>query len=479
MQFSLTSLILALGLAGLVQAHMEMIFPPPFKSKANPFANGDVDYSMTAPLAASGSDFPCKGYLSVLGTDAGKPVAEWQPGETYNMTITGGANHGGGSCQASLSFDKGKTWTVIHSYVGNCPTAGTSSLDFKLPEDTPAGDVVFAWSWFNQIGNREMYMNCAAITVTGGSGKRAEALSSRPSMFVANVNNGCSTKEGSALEFPSPGPDISNDSTNVSPPVGTCPSGGSGSGSGSSSGSPSGASSAALSPTSAVVSPEVPATSPVTPSSSAAGAPASSSMYVSPSNPASSANTGSPSSSSPGGVFITVSEPADGTVAPVSPSTSVAASVPAGDSSSASMVVPTSAPAASMSAPVVVPTSAPAAGASTLLTVTRSAAMSSAAPAETASVPVTPANPTTPSTPVPTSGSGSGSGSGSAQTGVCTTEGQWNCVGGSQFQRCASGQWSVLQPMAAGTTCQAGQQMALAWGQKRSNFRRYPAPWRV
>ncbi|KAF4955038.1 hypothetical protein FSARC_11959, partial [Fusarium sarcochroum] len=155
----LPSFALCLGLAGLAQAHMEMIYPPPFKSKANTNAGSDVDFSMTAPLEAGGGNFPCKGYHSLFGTKEGAPVADWEAGGSYNMTITGGANHGGGSCQASLSFDKGKTWSAIHSYVGNCPAAGTSTFDFKIPTDAPSGEAIFAWSWFNQIGNREMYMN--------------------------------------------------------------------------------------------------------------------------------------------------------------------------------------------------------------------------------------------------------------------------------------------------------------------------------
>jgi hypothetical protein len=43
------------------------------------------------------------------------------------------------------------------------------------------------------------------------------------------------------------------------------------------------------------------------------------------------------------------------------------------------------------------------------------------------------------------------------QTGICTTEGMWNCIGGSSFQQCASGLWSTPQSMALGTTCQPGQ----------------------
>ena len=61
------------------------------------------------------------------------------------------------------------------------------------------------------------------------------------------------------------------------------------------------------------------------------------------------------------------------------------------------------------------------------------------------------------------SGSGSSSGSGSTASGAmavgtkCTAEGDWNCIGGTQWQRCASGTWSAIQPVAPGTVCKAGQ----------------------
>ncbi|POR32322.1 Uncharacterized protein TPAR_07470 [Tolypocladium paradoxum] len=226
MKTSIASLVAALlGLASFSQAHMEMKSPPPFRSKFNKFTTS-VDYDMTSPLAAAGSNFPCKGYHKLLGTPQGQPVAEWVPGQSYSMTITGGASHNGGSCQASLSFDKGSTWKVIHSYIGNCPVTGDSSYKFTLPSDTPAGDMLFAWTWFNQIGNREMYMNCAAITVKGGGKKRrgaSDPISSRPNMFVANVGNGCGTTEGRDLLFPNPGPAVDMNSQRTAPPTGTCP----------------------------------------------------------------------------------------------------------------------------------------------------------------------------------------------------------------------------------------------------------------
>ncbi|KAL2752585.1 hypothetical protein ACRALDRAFT_1072488 [Sodiomyces alcalophilus JCM 7366] len=214
--------VILLGLAG---AHMEMSWPPPFRSRYNPFTT-DIDYSMTNPLSSSGSDFPCKGYHELLDTAQGGSVVEWDAGQPYNFSVAGSATHNGGSCQASLSYDKGATWTVIHSYIGNCPLEPV--WEFTLPNDTPSGSALFSWSWFNNIGNREMYMNCAHVTISGSESTGIQArgpedpFHGRPDMFVANVGNGCRTIEGADVEFPEPGPDVDNISSKSAPPEGSC-----------------------------------------------------------------------------------------------------------------------------------------------------------------------------------------------------------------------------------------------------------------
>ena len=101
-------------------AHMEMSSPPPFRSKSNDFAT-TKDFDMTDPLKDTGADFACKGYLTDLKTPAGASVATWAAGSQQKFSIIGGATHGGGSCQASISTDAGKTFKVIHSYIGSCP----------------------------------------------------------------------------------------------------------------------------------------------------------------------------------------------------------------------------------------------------------------------------------------------------------------------------------------------------------------------
>ncbi|KAK3900324.1 hypothetical protein C8A05DRAFT_36052 [Staphylotrichum tortipilum] len=377
---SISTGALAVLLAGsqLAAAHIEIQYPPPFRSRFNTNAV-NVDYTNTAPLADTGANYPCKGYHSDLGTAAGKSVATFAPGGTYNFTTAGTASHGGGSCQVSLSYDQGKTFTVIQSIIGGCPLS--SSYPFTVPADAPAGEAIWAWTWNNQIGNREQYMNCAAVTIGGGSSKRDEAaeaaqveapakrataaFSSRPQIFLANIGNGCATTEGTDVNYPNPGPDVTTSGSKVGPPVGSCgtSSGGSGAGAGAGNGAGSGSGSGS------------------TPTSSKTAPTTTSKVNL------------------PGGVFVTVAPTTTSTVAP--------------------------------------------AAKTTLQTSTTKAA----------------------SNPAPTPGSGS-SGSGSSGSGsagahaagsACTNEGAWNCIGGKQWQRCASGLWSAVQPVAPGTVCKAGE----------------------
>ncbi|TQV90505.1 extracellular protein [Cordyceps javanica] len=217
------TIYLLLGVLGVSHGHMQMSWPPALRSEFNPHTT-DIDYDMTAPLHPDGSDFPCKGYHSLLNTQQGGSVVSWEPGQTYNFTLAGTATHGGGSCQASLSFDEGRTWKVLHSYIGNCPLSPT--WEFVLPGDTPAGSALFAWSWFNKFGNQEMYMNCAHVTIDGGNSSTTTVeetyMKQRPVLLAANVGNGCGTVEGFDLAFPHPGPAISSASENTAGPVGHC-----------------------------------------------------------------------------------------------------------------------------------------------------------------------------------------------------------------------------------------------------------------
>ncbi|TVY43647.1 hypothetical protein LSUB1_G001011 [Lachnellula subtilissima] len=411
-----TSSAVVLGFAVLGSSHMMMTTPIPY-GKAT---------LTNSPLDAAGADFPCKQRSGVYDAQgASNPMAL---GSTQPLKFIGGATHGGGSCQISITYDKAPSksskFKVIHSIIGGCPIQGVSgnngesasspdpsTYSFKIPSTLPTGDATLAWTWFNKIGNREMYMNCAPVTLTGASAKRDEeglegrnatqlvqrdqaAFDALPDMFVANIEGagvGCRTGVSMDTIFPNPGDSVESlggaTKTDAGPPIGcSTAAGGAAPSGGSSSGATTSASSA--------------------PTSRLLLAPAA-------------------SSSLPGGVF---------------------ANQPGG--SSAASAAPTAAPAAS---------SAPAAS---------EASPAASQPAATqASSAATPAS-------TGTTGSGSAMAAGAA----CAPEGTWNCIGGTQFQQCASGVWSAAQPVAGGTTCTAGQSASLgvkAVGAKRA-LRKFP-----
>lgn len=144
----------------LLFAHMQLYSPYPLRSPLNPSnQNAAIDY--TAPLLPSGSDYPCKGYAS----DPFAAMTTYEAGQGYSVRLTGGETHGGGSCQISLSYDRGKTFRVIKSIIGSCPL--WTGYKFVIPHDAPSGEALLAWTWFNRLGHREMYMNCAQARIVG------------------------------------------------------------------------------------------------------------------------------------------------------------------------------------------------------------------------------------------------------------------------------------------------------------------------
>ncbi|WRT68564.1 uncharacterized protein IL334_005541 [Kwoniella shivajii] len=197
----LTSLLLASG----ALAHCQLAWPYPLHSPLNPATPEAIkDYSMTSPLISDGT-YPCKGFINNPSSDM-TSVATYSAGSTMNFTIAGTATHGGGSCQISMSYDEGSTWNVIFSQVGGCLIDGMTT-DITIPSDAPSGEALFAWGWFNRQGNREMYHNCAPITIkNGGSGLNDNDY---PTPFVANANvNECVTIENIDVVFPNPGKNV-------------------------------------------------------------------------------------------------------------------------------------------------------------------------------------------------------------------------------------------------------------------------------
>ncbi|KAL1983498.1 hypothetical protein VTN96DRAFT_10319 [Rasamsonia emersonii] len=391
MLFSVSSLAAALLSASAVSGHMIMRNPIPY----------GVSTLNNSPLAADGSDFPCKLRKGVYDITE---MNNMTIGENNPLDFYGSATHGGGSCQISLTTDaeptKDSKWMVIHSIEGGCPanvpgnldggpmSTGASTFQFKIPEGIEPGRYTLAWTWFNRIGNREMYMNCAPVNVLPASStpsnkrdateeKQSTSLSKRtnfPDLFVANIN-GCMTKEGVDIRFPDPGDSVEydGDPSNLQPVGQPACTGGPGPG-------PSGSAPAGTSPAA---------------TSSAA------------STPAASSSTPIVSVSVSAGIQPTV------TAAPGVFATSASSiAAPSAASTSASPNTPSSSSAASPSAS---------------------------------------------GTP---SSSGSSSSSG-ALSGPCSPDGQWNCIGGNSFQRCASGVWSAVESLAEGTACTTGQSTEL------------------
>jgi hypothetical protein len=237
-------------LATAASAHMKMTSPVPFDA-----ANLD-----NSPLIADGSNFPCKqtdGSYNLAG--ASNVFAQ---GSTQKLAFIGTAVHGGGSCQVSVTTDakpdKNSVWKVIKSIEGGCPAKGQTgnmgndanavdpfTYEYTIPKELESGNYTLAWTWFNKIGNREMYMNCAPLTVTGSGGSK-DFLNTLPEMFTANIGDehDCATQDSTDLLFPDPGTDVDRfggaTSAALAPPVCSSTtvsikptSGGSGSGSGS------------------------------------------------------------------------------------------------------------------------------------------------------------------------------------------------------------------------------------------------------
>lgn len=350
------SLAFFLGLAATASAHMKMREPQPW-------------FSNNSPLDPEGKDFPCKG----VAYDNSVPRTSIQKGQSSPLKFTGSAVHGGGSCQISLTTDlsptKNSVWKVIKTFEGGCPARNQAGnyaenaefltpdeYDFVIPEGVPAGQYTLAWTWFNNVGNREMYMNCAPAEAVGSGGDES-FFNDLPNMFVANIGNGCGTKPNTDLDIPNKGSVVEKAGSlaNLAGPTGSCdaPVGG---------GNP----------------------------------------------PAQ-----TPTPSNPGGVFI--EQPEDDVAEPV-------------------VDEPAYTP-----APTPSPSPAP------------------AEPIQDAPVVDEPKTEPAPDYEVPANnGSDGGSGSGFAQGTACANEGYWNCIGGTSFQRCASGTWSAPQAVSSGTKCTAG-----------------------
>jgi len=162
--------------------------PLPRGHPLNPNAAKKDTACITAPLIGGigcpRKTFPCGGY------PVDKKITQvFKAGEIINITFwnpnfpngpspadakSDQARHNGGLCEFALSYDGGKTYTVIGTYHKTCPDI-FFSWPIKIPDNAPncdnPGQCIFSWSWINAVGNREFYQNCADVKIEGNSTK--------------------------------------------------------------------------------------------------------------------------------------------------------------------------------------------------------------------------------------------------------------------------------------------------------------------
>ncbi|KZF19541.1 lytic polysaccharide monooxygenase [Xylona heveae TC161] len=233
-QSTLAYALLLSAAACLVEGHRSssyMEWPIPIRGHLEVrYAYDEIDYNMMEPLVTHSSDFPCKGYLKDKNIYTGAVLTS---GMQYNMTLINSSPNHRGSCQFSLSYDNGTSFRVIKSIMGGCAT--TTKMNFTVPSFAPEGTAIFAWTWINRDQLPEFYMNCAQVEIMSPYSlpespksklrtsfrKRSfyardtlldepTSMEHLPEVFIANLEsvNSCKTKEGEALVYPHPGPEV-------------------------------------------------------------------------------------------------------------------------------------------------------------------------------------------------------------------------------------------------------------------------------
>jgi hypothetical protein len=202
-------------LAPFVNAHIAITTPTPY---------GNPD---TSPLNPSGSNYPCK-------TDNGfgiNNITQMTVGQPQTLAFKGTAVHNGGSCQLSVTPgfqpNTNSAFKVFYTIEGGCPglNGQTNTYQFSVPEDVPSGNYSLAWTWYNNIGNREIYMNCAPVVITNSGNKGTQqTLDALPDMAIFNIpsKNSCGTVETFDVQYPDPGNYVTTGSTYKPTPPSNC-----------------------------------------------------------------------------------------------------------------------------------------------------------------------------------------------------------------------------------------------------------------
>ncbi|KKY29572.1 hypothetical protein UCDDA912_g10510 [Diaporthe ampelina] len=202
----------------------------------HPYNLGTAPLLQVAPLSAE-LPFPCQGR-----TEHAEQRTTLTAGTTQTVRFWIAAVHGGGSCQFSVTYDypppaDPARWKTIYTIIGDCPAKAAGNLptierdkdgrengpqcgndsgsecvrqfDIPIPEGIRNSEnATFAFTWFNRIGNREMYMNCAPVTIVGGTNDKelmdslppAPSEASRPSWAAYGLEE-CPAADGSIYYY--------------------------------------------------------------------------------------------------------------------------------------------------------------------------------------------------------------------------------------------------------------------------------------
>lgn len=188
-----------------------------------PFDVPNIDNSPLTDAAPADSNFPCK--VSHSGGGYSYTITQMNNmtvGEPQELTFVGSASHGGGTCQLAITMDLEPTvnsvWKLIQVYEGGCPVTGdgndgTHPFTYEIPQNFPNGRATLSWTWYNRVGNREIYQNCAPITVSGGSDDQ-DYYNTLPEWYIINLpaDSGsntcpdcCTAPENENVMIPNPG----------------------------------------------------------------------------------------------------------------------------------------------------------------------------------------------------------------------------------------------------------------------------------
>ena len=151
---------------------------------------------------------------------AGETVTEAGGGEG-----DGGARHGGGYCEVSITFTESPgfmDFVVISRWEETCPDS-RMDFDFTLPENLPSGNAILMWTWHAGHVN-QFYSTCIDVVVEGNAEGGLQGLCP----IVYNLNNdddetthffyaGETQGDSGKMDQPGNPADITSVSTTVAP----------------------------------------------------------------------------------------------------------------------------------------------------------------------------------------------------------------------------------------------------------------------